>query len=172
MYSLFVVMKALFIGRFQPFHKGHLKVIQNISKKYDEIIVGIGSSQYGYTLDNPFTSDERKLMIERSLKKTGINNYKIILIPDIHNPPKWVDHVLSIFSDFDVIITNNSLTKRLFSEKGYSVEKTSLYDKNRFSGKEIRRRMKKGERWKHLVPDEVSNLIKEIKGEQRLIEKH
>ena len=118
-------MKALFIGRFQPFHKGHLKLLENVSKDYDEIIIGIGSSQYSHTLDNPFTSDERKLMIERSLEKVGVNNYKIILISDIHNPPKWVDHVLSIFSDFDIIITNNSLTKRLFSEKGYSVKKNS-----------------------------------------------
>jgi nicotinamide-nucleotide adenylyltransferase len=163
-------MKALFIGRFQPFHKGHLKVIQNASNQYNEVIIGIGSSQYGHTLDNPFTSDERKQMIQKSLKKIDVNNYKIIFIPDIHNPPKWADHVLSIFSDFDVIITNNSLTKRLFLEKGYSVEKTPLYDKHRFSGKEIRRRMMKGEQWKNLVPTEVNNLIKEINGTQRLIE--
>ena len=163
-------MKALFIGRFQPFHNGHLKVLQNASKAYDEVIIGIGSSQYSYTLDNPFTSDERKLMIEESLEKVGVNNYKIILISDIHNPPKWADHVLSIFSDFDVIITNNSLTKRLFSEKGYSVEETPLYDKHRFSGKEIRRRMIKGERWGDLVPVSVFNLIKEINGTKRLIE--
>lgn len=163
-------MKALFIGRFQPFHKGHLKVLQNASKHYGEIIIGIGSSQYSHTFDNPFTADERKLMIERSLKKVGVNNYKIILISDIHNPPKWVNHVLSIFSDFDIIITNNSLTKRLFSEKGYSVKKTPLYDKYQFSGKEIRRRMIKGERWENLVPTEVFNLIKNVKGTERLIE--
>jgi len=163
-------MNALFIGRFQPFHKGHLKVLQNTSLKYDEIIIGIGSSQYSYTRDNPFTADERKLMVDRSLSKIGISNFKIILIPDIHNPPKWVDHVLSIFTDFDVVITNNSLTKSLFSEKGYSVEKTPLYDKKKFSAKEIRRRMIKGERWEHLVPKEVYKLIKEINGTQRLIE--
>ena len=164
-------MKALFIGRFQPLHNGHLKVLQYATKKYDEVIIGIGSAQYSDTIDNPFTADERIYMIKRSLKKIGVKNYKIILIPDIHNPPKWVDHVLSIYSDFEIVISNNPLTKRLFSEKGYSVEKTSLYDKDRFSGKEIRERMIKGERWEDLVPEEVSNFIKEIKGEQRLKEK-
>ena len=74
-------MKALFIGRFQPFHNGHLKVIQNSINLYDEVIIGIGSAQYSNTTDNPFTAEERKLMIERSLKKAGFGNYKIILIP-------------------------------------------------------------------------------------------
>ncbi len=163
-------MNALFIGRFQPFHKGHLKVLQNTSIKYDEIIIGIGSSQYSHIRDNPFTADERKIMVEMSLRKVGISNFKIILIPDIHNPPKWVDHVLSIFTGFDVVITNNKLIKSLFSEKGYSVEKTPLYDKKHYSGKEIRRRMIEGDQWAHLVPEEVVNLIKEINGEQRVID--
>ena len=92
-------MRALFIGRFQPLHNGHLKVIQQLSKDFDELIIGIGSSQYSNTLDNPFSSDERKQMIEKSLNRFNINKYNIVLIPDIHNPPKWADHVLSIFSD-------------------------------------------------------------------------
>lgn len=161
-------MNALFIGRFQPFHKGHLKVIQNASKEYDEIIIGIGSSQYSHSADNPFSAEERKIMINRSLKKADIKNFKIILIPDIHNPPKWVDHILSIFTDFDIVITNNSLTKSLFLEKGYSVKKTELYDKKRFSGKEIRRRISNGVGWEDLVPDEVIKLITKINGVRRL----
>jgi len=126
-------MKALFIGRFQPFHNGHLKVVESLSKDYDEVLIGIGSSQYSDTVDNPFSSDERKLMIEKSLDAIGIINYKIILIPDIHNPPKWVDHVLSICSDFDVVITNNPFTKKLFEEKNFKVVESELYNKKEFS---------------------------------------
>ena len=153
-------MKALFIGRFQPFHNGHLKVIQALSKKYDEIIIGIGSSQYRDTVDNPFSSDERKLMVEKSLDIIGITNYKIILIPDIHNPPKWVDHVISIYSDFDVVITNNPFTKKLFEEKNIRVEQSELYNKQEFSGKEIRKRIRNNENWQDLVPETVYNIIK------------
>ena len=160
-------MKALFIGRFQPFHKGHLRVVQEASKKYDEVIIGIGSSQYSDTSDNPFTSEERELMIKKTLEKSVINNYRVIPIPDIHNPPKWVDHVLPIVSDFDVVISNNSLTKRLFSEKGYNVKETPLYKKKKYSGREIRRRMINSEPWDDLVPTEVSNFIKDIDGVNR-----
>jgi len=161
-------MNALFIGRFQPFHKGHLKVIKNVSKKYSKIIIGIGSSQYGYTIENPFTAEERKIMIEKSLNNSGVKNYQIIFIPDIHNPPKWVDHVLSIFSDFNVVISNNYLTKSLFSEKGFKVKETKLYKKYIYSGKEIRKKIINDEKWKNLVPKEVYNTIIEIKGIERL----
>ena len=161
-------MKALFIGRFQPLHKGHLKIIQNISKNYCEVIIGIGSSQYGYTSENPFTADERILMIKNVLEKVGVKNYRIVSIPDIHNPPKWVEHVLSIFSDFEVVISNNSLTKRLFSEKGYKVIETPLYNKDKYSGKEIRKRIKMGEHWDNLVPHEVFNIIKDVDGIKRI----
>jgi len=161
-------MIALFIGRFQPFHNGHLKVIKNASREYKKIVIGIGSSQYSNTKDNPFTAEERKIMIEKSLEYIGVKNYQIILIPDINNPPRWVDHVLSIFSDFDVVISNNLLTKSLFSEKGYVVKETPIYEKNKYSGKEIRKRIIKDEQWKNLVPYEVYNIIKEINGINRL----
>ena len=152
-------MKALFVGRFQPFHNGHLKVVEELSKQYSEVIIGIGSSQYSDTIDNPFSSDERELMIKKSLEHEGIKNYKIILIPDIHNPPKWVDHVLSICSDFDVVITNNPFTKKLFEEKNYKVKETQLYNKKDLSGKEIRRRIANNKPWQDLVPRSVFEII-------------
>jgi len=161
-------MKALFIGRFQPFHMGHLNTIKHISIRYKEVIIGIGSSQYKELSENPFSSEERKDMIKKTLEKNNIKNYRIVLIPDIHNPPKWVEHVISIISDFDVVITNNSFTKKLFLEKGYSVEGTPLFSKEKFSGKEIRKRIFNGEKWEDLVPKEVEEYIKKIKGLRRI----
>lgn len=161
-------MKALFIGRFQPFHNGHLKAIQFILKKYDEIILGIGSSQYSYTFNNPFTSDERKEMIEVTLKSRNITNFKIVLIPDIHNPPKWVDHVLSIYSNFNVVVTNSTITKNLFSKKGFKVIETPIYSKDKYSGRLIRDKIAKNQDWKKSVPPEVVDIIIKINGENRI----
>jgi nicotinamide-nucleotide adenylyltransferase len=161
-------MKALFIGRFQPFHLGHLSLLQQLSNQYEMIIIGIGSSQYHNTADNPFSEDERIQMITQSLEAVGIHTYRIVTIPDIHNPPQWVNHVCSIVSDFDVIITNNPFTKKLFSEKGYLVKRTTYFDRKRYSGKEIRRRMIEDEPWDDLVPKAVSTLIRNIDGINRL----
>ena len=38
------VNRAFYIGRFQPFHKGHLKVISQIAREVDELVIGIGSA--------------------------------------------------------------------------------------------------------------------------------
>jgi nicotinamide-nucleotide adenylyltransferase len=161
-------MKVLFIGRFQPFHIGHLKIIKEVSKNYDEVIIGMGSSQYSNTDENPFTDEERKEMICNTLEKEDIDNYKIVNIPDIHNPPKWVDHVVSIVSDFNVVLSNNDFTKKLFSEKGFNVKKTKLFEKERYSGKVIRNKIKNDERWEDLVPEEVLKVIKNIDGVKRI----
>jgi nicotinamide-nucleotide adenylyltransferase len=161
-------MKALFIGRFQPFHLGHLLLLERLNKQYEEIIIGIGSSQYQNTYDNPFSEVERKQMITQSLNAVGIHKFRIVTIPDIHDPPRWVDHVCSIVSDFDVIIANNPFTRKLFSEKGYVVKGTAFFNRKQYSGKEIRRRIIQDESWGELVPESVFKIITDIDGIKRV----
>lgn len=161
-------MNALFIGRFQPFHLGHLQVIKDIVKNYN-IIIAIGSAQESFTKENPFTAGERGEMIYNSLKEEGINNFYIIPIIDVNRYSIWVAHVVSLCPRFEVVFTNNGLTKILFSKANYKVKETKIYDKKNFSGKEIRRRIINNENWQDLVPKVVFNLIKEFDGEKRLI---
>jgi nicotinamide-nucleotide adenylyltransferase len=104
-------------------------------------------------------------MIKETLDETNIN-YRIIPIPDIHNPPMWVSHVVSIVKDFDVVISNNSFTTKLFTEKGYTVEETPYFEG--YSGKDIRERITKGETWEDRVPQEVAKVIKNIDGVERI----
>ncbi|MBU2542883.1 quinolinate synthase NadA [Patescibacteria group bacterium] len=114
---------ALFIGRFQPFHLGHIDAIKQISES--QIIIGIGSSQYSKTDDNPYGFEERKKMIEQSLANEKIN-YKIIAIPDIHDENNWVEHVKKTVGDFDIVYTGNDLIKRLFKEKNIIVKNIKI----------------------------------------------
>lgn len=161
-------MNALFIGRFQPFHNGHLSVVKTIYKQYKTIIIGIGSSQYSHTKENPFSFEERKKMILKSLEQEHINNFLITAIADIHNPPKWVSHVTSIISEFDVVYTNNSFTEQLFKEKGYHVKNTTIVNRDYYSGSVIREYMIANKAWENLVPKAVENIIKQINGVQRV----
>ncbi|NPA74536.1 MAG: nicotinamide-nucleotide adenylyltransferase [Euryarchaeota archaeon] len=161
-------MRALLIGRFQPFHNGHMEVVKYIIERYEAVIIGIGSAQDSHTLDNPFTAGERHLMISRSLENEGIHDYYLVPIEDLHRNSVWVAHVESIAPPFDVVFANNPLTKRLFYEKGYKVVVPPFYDRSKYSGKEVRRRIIKGESWEHLVPAGVAETIKEIDGISRL----
>lgn len=162
------IVKGLIIGRFQPFHNGHLKVISKISKECDLIIVGVGSAQDSHTPENPFTAGERYVMISRALDSEGISDYYIVPIVDVNRNALWVAHVESLLPPFDVVFTNNPLPKQLFKERGYKVKGIKLYDRKRYSSTEIRKRMIAGKTWTDLVPKEVAKTIKEIDGVSRL----
>lgn len=141
-------MKALFIGRFQPFHLGHLDALKQISE--NEIIIGIGSSQYSNMDDNPWDLEERKQMIIDALKNENLN-YTIIAIPDIHDEKNWVAHVKKIIPNFDVVYTGNEWVKKLFEEKGYRVKHINIEIK--ISGTDLRKMIReKNEEWKNYVP--------------------
>ena len=159
---------CLLIGRFQPFHKGHLEVVRSIAKKCDSLIIGIGSAQYSHTVDNPFTAGERHLMISRTLKDEGMNEYFLVPIVDINRYAVWVSHVVSLVPPFEVVFTNNNLTRRLFSEAAYQVRDSPMFNRDTYSGTEIRRRMMAGEEWKDLVPPAVAKVIDDIDGVNRI----
>src|SRR3990170_7086653 len=93
--------RALFIGRFQPFHNGHLAMVRKVLENHDELIIGIGSAQYSHTGENPFTAGGRFEMIHRALDAHGLHNYHIVPIPDTHVHSVWVGHVLSLIPKFD-----------------------------------------------------------------------
>jgi nicotinamide-nucleotide adenylyltransferase len=160
--------RAFIVGRFQPFHKGHLEVIEEILKEHDSVIIGIGSAQYSHTLQNPFTAGERHLMISNTLEHERIFNFYIIPIEDVNSNPLWVAHVESLTPKFKNVYTNNPLVKRLFFEKNYNVKSMELINRVEWSGTRIRERMINGENWKRDVPDTVAEIIEEIDGVQRL----
>lgn len=162
--------RALFVGRFQPFHNGHLAMVRRILETNDEMIVGIGSAQYSHTGENPFTAGERYEMIKRVLDGEGIHNYHIVPIPDTHVHSVWVSHVRSLVPHFDVVYTNSDLVVRLFREHGIKVMSPPLVDRQVLSGTEIRRRMLKGGEWQSTVPKAVVEYIREIDGVERIRE--
>jgi nicotinamide-nucleotide adenylyltransferase len=161
-------MRALIIGRFQPFHLGHLNVIKKITEECDAIIISIGSAQYSHTLENPFTAGERYLMLSKTLEKEKILNYYIVPVEDVNRYDVWVSHVEALVPPFDVVYTNNPLTKRLFLEKGYRIKGMPMYDRTIYSGREIRKKMWRDENWGKLVPEQVAEVINEIDGVKRL----
>ena len=162
--------RAFFIGRFQPFHRGHVAMVKKILGSNDEIIIGVGSAQYSHTGDNPFTAGERYEMIKRTLDAEGIADYHIVPIPDTHVHSVWVGHVMSLVPAFDVVYSNSPLVVRLFKERGVKVESLPMTDRNRLNGTEIRRRMFEGEDWASLLPEPGVQFIQEIDGVARIKE--
>ena len=158
---------VLFVTRAQPFHLGHLKVIEWILKKYDKVTIVIGSSQESNTEENPFTFEERKKMIQNTLKSENIQGgkYEIIGIPDVHDDKTWVKNILKK-AKFNVVFTKNSWTKRCFTHTKIPVKDHPMFGS--ISASEIRRLMKEDREWEDLVPREVKKIIKKIDLKKRL----
>jgi len=109
-------MIALFVGRFQPLHKGHVKVLKNLLKKYDKDIVAIGSIGER-SKENPFTFQQRKQMIKLVFPKE-VKKGKIVIIgiKDYFDDEKW-SNALMKKAKFDVVVTGNKWTERCFKGK-------------------------------------------------------
>ncbi len=165
-----MVKRGLFVGRFQPFHNGHLKAVECILREVDELVIVVGSSQYSHRMNNPFTSGERITLIRRALEEAGIqpSRYYVIPVPDTHVHMLWVSQLVGYTPNFDVVYTNEPLTRRLFVERGFKVEPVPFYEREIYSATQIRKRILNGENWEELVPNSVAQIIKEIGGVERL----
>ena len=165
-----MVTRAIMVGRFQPVHKGHIEVVKQILQEVDELIIGVGSSQEGYTFENPFTADERVFMIEKALKEAKVDRSRIhiVQIPDVHDDKRWVQHVVSLSPEFSVVYSGNPWVQRLFEEAGYEVRVPPPFRRKEYQGMEIRDRMLKGEKWEHLIPESVLEIVKKINAIERI----
>lgn len=156
-------MSGMYLGRFQPFHLGHLDALKQVLKHEKHVIIVIGSAEDHGTSENPFTGSERYTMIDASLEEAGISRerYAIIPVRDIHNDDKWVEHVERLTPPFETVYTGSGTTKRLFKKNGkhtvHSVEKRLS-----ISATLVREKMQKGTTWKKLVPPAVAKIITQL----------
>ena len=157
--------RGLFVGRFQPFHLGHLSDIKNALEEVDELIIGIGSSNEEYTKENPFTVKERVEMINLVLAVNNIKKYVVFTIPDVHDDKKWVKHIETLVPEFDVVYTGNKWTERCFKEAS-KIKKVKIL--KGISSTIIRNKILKNQNWEKLVPKEVVDYISRIKGIGRI----
>jgi bifunctional NMN adenylyltransferase/nudix hydrolase len=71
---------TVYIGRFQPFHNGHLETVKQALTQSDHLIILIGSAFSAPTIRNPFSWELRRDMISATLNAAGYQN-KFTLLP-------------------------------------------------------------------------------------------
>ncbi|HLC50325.1 MAG TPA: nicotinamide-nucleotide adenylyltransferase [Candidatus Nanoarchaeia archaeon] len=157
--------RALFIGRFQPFHNAHLADVKKILKENDEVLIAIGSSQEKNTKDNPFSLNERKKMVTETLKKNKIKNFRMYHIPDAKTDAQWIKYIKKNLPKFDAVYSGNKRVLGIF--KKYSrIKKIKLI--KGISSTKIREMMAKNKNWQKLVPKKIIFYIKKLKGIERI----
>ena len=161
--------RGCYIGRFQPFHNGHLNMVEQIDDDddIDELVLGIGSADASHAKHDPFTAGERIMMITKSLVDLDLVTYAVP-IEDLERNSVWVSHVQSMSPEFDVAYSNNPLVIQLFEEAGVEVRQSPMFNREVLEGTEVRERMIKGKNWQPLVPDPDVEVVDEIGGIERI----
>ncbi len=161
-------MKGLFIGRFQPFHNGHLEAIKQILEECDSMIIGIGSAQEERTSPNPLSGGERITMIKRVIESRKIEPVEIYPIPDLHCHPAWPYYIKAILPNFDKVYGNSEIVLDLFDSIGDQTGPIKEVEREKLSGTEIRKRIREDREWKDLVPEEVAEYLGDIDMKHRV----
>jgi nicotinamide-nucleotide adenylyltransferase len=164
------VKVGVFVGRFQPFHNGHLSAVTYALSKVDYLFIVVGSAQRSHERDNPFTAGERISMIKETLKEEKVNasRWMIIPVPDADSHSVWVATLKSSVPKFDAVFSNDSLTIRLFKEERIRVLPIPYTNRKEYSATNVRTRILERKNWESLVPRAVVRLVKQLDGVGRV----
>ena len=161
-------MNGLLIGRFQPFHLGHLDAVLFALARVDDLSICIGSSNKHNEKKNPFSAAERRDMIISSIEPSIVKRLKIFNIPDIDNHEKWTFEIDQIVPKYDVVFSNDDFTKNLFEIRQINVIQVILKDREKFSGTNVRQLILDDENWQDLVPEGTRKVLDKINAIERL----
>ncbi|GIR00459.1 MAG: nicotinamide-nucleotide adenylyltransferase [Methanobacteriota archaeon] len=125
------------LGRFQPFHKGHAYLVQEALSK-GPTVIAIGSSESESTMDNPWSAAEREEMIRAWLAG---RDAKIVHIPDINDPPNWVEHATKFHGE-GTLVTSDEKTKILYESSNFPVDWVDLTNRESYEGWRVRATLK------------------------------
>lgn len=161
-------MKILVIGRFQPFHKGHLKLIKEVYSKQDNLKIIIGSKQESFTSKNPFTYIEREEMIKNSLLNEKVGKFEIEAIEDKDNDYEWLKGINKIAGKFDVCYSGNKIVVKILKRYNETVVSKNLFNREKLSGRHIRKLIQEGKKVENLLPQGTLKTLKKIDGFDRV----
>ena len=136
---------CILLGRFQPFHLGHIALIEQAfaSQSCDSPRILIGSSNRIESEDNPWTWEERQQMIEVWLAATHPDrNVDLVAVPDIEDPSNWVAHAARYHGRPGMLFTSDARTAALYSEAGWPVEICALERRDSLQGWRVRTTLK------------------------------
>lgn len=109
----------VYIGRFQPLHNGHVNIIQKISQLAKKVVVIIGSKSNPVSCKNPWTYEERKLMIQNS---THVQYMDIEGVEDyIYDDYQWINEVT------EIVYKHKNMENPRIAIAGYNKDESSSY---------------------------------------------
>ena len=171
---------GLVLGRFQPFHTGHVEFVEAAKAKSNHLIIGItnpdinslhqsdNDGNRSLCANNPLTYFDRQLIINSALLSEGWSPQSFSIVPaDIKGENKLgrclpSGECLKVFTTIYDQWGEEKLNKIM--KQGFDVEvlwRRSMNDRVT-TGSEIREMIRSGNDWKHLVPSGARTLIEDL----------
>lgn len=166
-------MYGLVLGRFQPLHIGHMEYLEGAKRQCERLVVGITNPDISTLIkeqadanrskqeSNPFSYVLRYEMIDRSLREADWKPDQFMITPAFINEPEKMAAFLPPKDKTTVFVTvydqwGDEKAKRM-EQLGYRVHILWRRQTSQkiASGTEIRRSMRTGAIWQHLVPGAV-----------------
>ncbi len=169
-------LRALYLGRFQLFHLGHVDVLQHIDGADDvgEIAIAVGSIQYDWQqkspewpwANNPFTFDERREMIERSLHGVLEKPWSLFGVADTHEHESWFAGLCATVGEFGCYYSSDEREREFF--RAHGKEARDFPRKYAFHAGSIRRRIADGVDYRPFVPDGTRLVLEGMSIKERM----
>ena len=158
------------MGRYQPFHLGHMALAEQAMAECDDIIIAVTSAQYNYLEKDPFTVGERIEMIRNAMRESGADpgRYMILGLENQHNVATWPAYLKAALPSFQRVYSGNPYVAMLLQDHGTEVVQPKMLDRERFNATALRRMMASGGGWRSRVPPAVARFIESVGGENRI----
>lgn len=154
---------GVIIGRFQPFHLGHAWLLKEALKRFEKIIILVGSSNIK-DKDNPWNLKLRIEMIEKFLISERIEKrvIKIDSIEDVPDDSEWLNRALKkIGTKNFTVVGDNEWVNGIFENSGCKVFRPGYLDRSKYEGVKIRNLFNKNLVWKDRVPNSIVRIIEQ-----------
>jgi len=117
---------AVFIGRMQPLHNGHVQNIQNALEIADNVLVIVGSANQPRTPRNPFTVNERAEMIY-SVFGEDCDRVQVEGVEDYYPDALWLKDVQTVAHKHIIGADIEHFTDAKVAILGHDKDHTSFY---------------------------------------------
>ncbi len=104
------MIRGLYLGRFQPFHNGHLYMVREILKEVDLLIIGVCYNHKKNIEKDPYGVMKRISMIKYTLNRDKLHNFLLYPIEDNPSDKIWLKQFEDNVPKFDIIYMSDKNT--------------------------------------------------------------
>jgi len=114
---------SILIGRFQPFHNEHLKLLKRSLAEAKQVIVVLGSYRTAPNFKNPWSVEDRRTMITDCLDSKDVDRIRFVAVRDhLYNDDRWL---IEVQQKINMIVGDTSSKKVCLN--GNFKDETSYY---------------------------------------------